>query len=78
MEPPRWRHLGQVEYTGAGRAQHVTSCFHCPVWSRTVRENPVEIAEAAWFPLDRLPAETHQGTVAITTLVRPHVASADD
>jgi len=78
IDMQRWRYVGRVESTGADRARHVTSCFSCAVTSRAVRRNPAEIAEAAWFALDRLPTDLLEDTTAIAGLARRAATGAGE
>ena len=70
----QWRDLGRIEYKGADRGRHLLRCFACRVSSRTVTPDAAEIDELAWFGWDELPADTLDGTVAITTRARERLS----
>ena len=73
VEDAAWERLAVVEGVWHGRSEHV-EVFGAPWPGGPVRRDPVEIAEAAWWPLDappdRLGPSTRLALEAIGALVR--------
>ena len=73
VEGAAWERLAVVEGVWHGRSEHL-EVFGAPWPGGPVRRDPVEIAEAAWWPLDappdRLGPSTRLTLAALGALVR--------
>ncbi|HEX8122219.1 MAG TPA: NUDIX domain-containing protein [Solirubrobacteraceae bacterium] len=70
VQAAAWRESGSTEGRWYGQ-EHVLTIFTGEDWHGPLRTDPVEIAVAEWFPLDRPPAPLGPTTVAaLDALVR--------
>ena len=67
VDLPQWRFLGDLFARNDFKRDHLW-CFSCELDGRGLEPDRGEIAEAQWFPRDRLPASTTSITTRVLAL----------
>lgn len=65
--------LHQLQYPNGDRVHAFALCFCLTGWDGTVLPEESEVAEIAFFPLDRVPAPTHPPTLEVLRLYGQYV-----